>query len=83
MEVRVEGHYLQPEGAASASSFSPSSLPGLEDDWGSLFNAGAQQSMLLLPARTLMTLSGPIGRRADAWNIADCASARMQTHATP
>lgn len=28
-EVRVEGHYLQPERCASASSFPPSSLPAV------------------------------------------------------
>lgn len=33
MEVKVKGHYLQPERAASASSFSPSSLPASDLHW--------------------------------------------------
>lgn len=33
LEVGVEGHYLQPERAASASSFSPSSLPASGLAW--------------------------------------------------
>lgn len=33
LEVMVQGHYLQPERTASASSFSPSSLPASGLDW--------------------------------------------------